>query len=223
MSDELENPKNRLGVALGLVFVSGFVALIYQVLWMKQLGLLFGNTSHAASATLASFFAGLVEVMDASMRQFEAELVENLYVIELVKCADDLRRTNSFESNEISVVSEVNVCFKELLESKAGGREEGSSGPAVAGWKKSSANLVQLPGILDLAGVGPKGVRVLSGLAFIEALGGFQIPAGGIICRTCVMTGQSSCSNPALKDAWHRSVRHPKGWVAVEKNLIKAI
>tara|TARA_B110000908_G_scaffold102567_1_gene120838 strand:+ start:3113 stop:5800 length:2688 start_codon:yes stop_codon:yes gene_type:complete len=59
MSDELENPKNRLGVALGLVFVSGFVALIYQVLWMKQLGLLFGNTSHAASATLASFFAGL--------------------------------------------------------------------------------------------------------------------------------------------------------------------
>jgi spermidine synthase len=59
MNDELENPKNGLGVALGLVFVSGFVALIYQVLWMKQLGLLFGNTSHAASATLASFFAGL--------------------------------------------------------------------------------------------------------------------------------------------------------------------
>jgi spermidine synthase len=59
MSDELENPKNELGLALSLVFVSGFVALIYQVLWMKQLGLLFGNTSHAASATLASFFAGL--------------------------------------------------------------------------------------------------------------------------------------------------------------------
>jgi spermidine synthase len=48
-----------IGVALGLVFFSGFAALVYQVLWMKQIGLLFGNTSHAASATLASFFAGL--------------------------------------------------------------------------------------------------------------------------------------------------------------------
>jgi spermidine synthase len=42
-----------------LVFLSGFSALIYQILWMKQLGLLFGNTSHAAGATLAAFFAGL--------------------------------------------------------------------------------------------------------------------------------------------------------------------
>lgn len=42
-----------------LVFLSGFTALIYQVLWMKQLGLLFGNTSSAAGATLAAFFAGL--------------------------------------------------------------------------------------------------------------------------------------------------------------------
>ncbi|MFK7850130.1 MAG: fused MFS/spermidine synthase [Akkermansiaceae bacterium] len=42
-----------------LVFLSGFSALIYQVLWMKQLGLLFGNTSHAAGATFAAFFAGL--------------------------------------------------------------------------------------------------------------------------------------------------------------------
>lgn len=42
-----------------LVFLSGFCALIYQVLWMRQLGLLFGNTSHAAGVTLAAFFAGL--------------------------------------------------------------------------------------------------------------------------------------------------------------------
>jgi spermidine synthase len=42
-----------------LVFVSGFSGLVYQVLWMKQLGLLFGSTSHAAAATLAAFFAGL--------------------------------------------------------------------------------------------------------------------------------------------------------------------
>jgi len=42
-----------------LVFLSGFCALVYQVLWMKQLALLFGNTSHAAGVTLAAFFAGL--------------------------------------------------------------------------------------------------------------------------------------------------------------------
>lgn len=42
-----------------LVFLSGAAGLIYQVLWMKQIGLLFGNTSHAAAVTLAAFFAGL--------------------------------------------------------------------------------------------------------------------------------------------------------------------
>lgn len=42
-----------------LIFLSGFCALIYQILWMKQLALLFGNTSHAAGMTLAAFFAGL--------------------------------------------------------------------------------------------------------------------------------------------------------------------
>ena len=42
-----------------LIFISGFVGLVYEVLWMKQLGLLFGNTSYAAGATLAAFFGGL--------------------------------------------------------------------------------------------------------------------------------------------------------------------
>ena len=37
-----------------LLFASGFAGLIYQVLWMKQLGLLFGTTSHAAAATLSA-------------------------------------------------------------------------------------------------------------------------------------------------------------------------
>ena len=44
---------------LFLVFLSGCAGLIYQVLWMKQIGLLFGNTSQAAAVTLAAFFAGL--------------------------------------------------------------------------------------------------------------------------------------------------------------------
>lgn len=42
-----------------LVFFSGFAGLVYEVLWMKQLGLLFGSTSQAAGVTLAAFFAGM--------------------------------------------------------------------------------------------------------------------------------------------------------------------
>lgn len=42
-----------------MVFLSGFASLAYQVLWMRQLGFLFGNTAQAASVTLATFFAGL--------------------------------------------------------------------------------------------------------------------------------------------------------------------
>ena len=44
------------GMMIGL---SGFACLVYQILWMRQLGLLFGNTSHAAALTLGVFFAGL--------------------------------------------------------------------------------------------------------------------------------------------------------------------
>jgi spermidine synthase len=42
-----------------MVFLSGFACLIYQILWMRQFGLFFGSTSHAAALTLAAFFAGL--------------------------------------------------------------------------------------------------------------------------------------------------------------------
>ena len=53
--------EQETGAALiaALVFASGFAGLVYQVLWMARLGLLFGNTSQAAAATLAAFFAGL--------------------------------------------------------------------------------------------------------------------------------------------------------------------
>ena len=46
-------------LALILFFVSGVSGLIYQVLWLKELGLLFGNSSQAMAATLAAFFSGL--------------------------------------------------------------------------------------------------------------------------------------------------------------------
>jgi spermidine synthase len=42
-----------------MIGFSGFACLVYQILWMRQVGLLFGNTSHAAALTLAVFFCGL--------------------------------------------------------------------------------------------------------------------------------------------------------------------
>jgi spermidine synthase len=42
-----------------LFFFSGMSALIYEILWLKELGLLFGNASYAMATTLAAFFWGL--------------------------------------------------------------------------------------------------------------------------------------------------------------------
>ncbi|MBI4714791.1 MAG: fused MFS/spermidine synthase [Nitrospirae bacterium] len=42
-----------------LFFVSGASSLIYEVIWVKLFSLVFGNTTFAVSAVLASFFAGL--------------------------------------------------------------------------------------------------------------------------------------------------------------------
>lgn len=42
-----------------LYFLSGLTALVYEVLWLKQLGLLFGSTAEAAAVTVAVFFGGL--------------------------------------------------------------------------------------------------------------------------------------------------------------------
>ena len=60
MSDTSSHP-TRLSwlAAIGLFFVSGFAALVYQVLWLRELGLLFGSTAYAAAATIAVFFAGI--------------------------------------------------------------------------------------------------------------------------------------------------------------------
>ncbi len=47
-----------------LFFLSGWAALVYEVLWMKELSLLFGNSSQAAAATLAAFLpASLPETL----------------------------------------------------------------------------------------------------------------------------------------------------------------
>jgi spermidine synthase len=40
-------------------FISGALGLVYQVLWMKELRLLFGSTAQATATTLTAFFLGL--------------------------------------------------------------------------------------------------------------------------------------------------------------------
>jgi spermidine synthase len=42
-----------------LLLGSGFSALVYQILWLRLLGLVFGVTVHAASTVLAAFMGGL--------------------------------------------------------------------------------------------------------------------------------------------------------------------
>ena len=46
-------------ILLALFFCSGACGLIYQVLWLRQLSLVFGVTVYAASTVLAAFMAGL--------------------------------------------------------------------------------------------------------------------------------------------------------------------
>ena len=42
-----------------IFFLSGVAGLVYEVLWVKQLGLLFGNTAQAVAAVTAAFFIGI--------------------------------------------------------------------------------------------------------------------------------------------------------------------
>ncbi len=60
MKSSSKAPAAHLAAPLLLFFVSGFAGLVYEVLWMKELGLLFGNTAQAAAATFSALFLGLV-------------------------------------------------------------------------------------------------------------------------------------------------------------------
>jgi spermidine synthase len=42
-----------------LLLVSGFVAVVYEIIWQRQFALLFGSTAPATAAVLAAYFAGL--------------------------------------------------------------------------------------------------------------------------------------------------------------------
>ena len=54
--------KSKTGIMALVYFVfflSGMAALIYEISWSRQIGLLFGHTVQAASTVLASYFAGM--------------------------------------------------------------------------------------------------------------------------------------------------------------------
>lgn len=55
---DVASPLHRVAT-IALFFASGFTGLVYEVLWMKELGLLFGSTTLAAATTLTAFFLGL--------------------------------------------------------------------------------------------------------------------------------------------------------------------
>src|SRR5215204_3997939 len=42
-----------------IFFLSGATGLVYEVIWVRLTGLVFGNTSHAISVVLGAFMAGL--------------------------------------------------------------------------------------------------------------------------------------------------------------------
>lgn len=48
-----------LAIPAGLLFLSGGAALVYQVLWIKQLSLVVGVEVHAVTTGISAFFAGL--------------------------------------------------------------------------------------------------------------------------------------------------------------------
>lgn len=46
-------------ILIGLFLLSGFSALLYQLVWVRQLGEVFGRSTYAISTVLACFMGGL--------------------------------------------------------------------------------------------------------------------------------------------------------------------
>ncbi len=56
---------------LALFFASGFAGLVYELLWVRELALVFGNTAQSTATTLAVFFLGLSAGQHAAGRRAE--------------------------------------------------------------------------------------------------------------------------------------------------------
>src|SRR5688572_13013113 len=50
---------SRSALILAIFVLSGAVGLMYEVVWARQLVIVFGNTTHAVSAILTGFFGGM--------------------------------------------------------------------------------------------------------------------------------------------------------------------
>lgn len=60
MSAPSSNPDTRSPWALyAIFFVSGCAGLVYEVMWTRSFGLVFGSTTRAAAVVLAAFFLGM--------------------------------------------------------------------------------------------------------------------------------------------------------------------
>ena len=50
---------NLRKIVLAIFFLSGFSGLVYQVVWVRMMGLVFGTTVYAVSTVLTAFMSGL--------------------------------------------------------------------------------------------------------------------------------------------------------------------
>ena len=50
---------NSSSILYVIFFLSGATGLVYEVIWVRLTGLVFGNTSHAIATVLGAFMAGL--------------------------------------------------------------------------------------------------------------------------------------------------------------------
>src|SRR3989454_4317424 len=55
----LQQPRSPFGVLLLCFFLSGATAVVYEVVWLRMLGLVLGHTVYAITTVLAAFMAGL--------------------------------------------------------------------------------------------------------------------------------------------------------------------
>jgi len=70
-----------------LFFLSGLTSLIYEVIWVRQFGLVFGVTTYAVSTVLAAFFAGLALGSYGAGRVIDRGKLQPLFVYGLMEGA----------------------------------------------------------------------------------------------------------------------------------------
>src|SRR2546430_12783760 len=54
-----DNKFNSKSILYVIFFLSGASGLVYEVIWVRLTGLVFGNTAHAIATVLGAFMSGL--------------------------------------------------------------------------------------------------------------------------------------------------------------------